>query len=243
MLLDLRRDPVVTGELPEPALTIGRPALPSRVVFETDPPVFAVPAAAAPPPATPRLHRVVLRGVPRQRLGDRAGVAVFDPRTGIDFHWAPLLAATAGEDGAVELTVRAPEREVVLALSTAREHAHHGYLASTIVRLPAPPEQAVEFDANVTATTFVLGGGRRRAGPLQLARVGDAEWLPLAAARNGLYVEPGEAETGGTTILLGAGEYELVDPIDPAARQRFSVPAPGPITVEKHLARPRGRRP
>ena len=120
-----------------------------------------------------------------------------------------------------------------------REHlARHGYLVSHQVQPTELASRSVAFDAVAANTTLQLAEGTSHAGPLQLVRTGDLEWRPHAIARSGLFLE-----SDNTTILLGAGEYELIDPIDASVRQRFRVPAPEAIRIESRLARPRGRLP
>ena len=93
---------------------------------------------------------------------------------------------------------------------------------------------------DVHRVRFDLPEGTEKAGPLLLQRVDDREWLPMEAAPAGLKLQRGAR----TSLLLGAGRYELQDPLAPTAAQVFEVPAPaGAVTLSRSLARaPDGRR-
>ncbi|MCA8950109.1 MAG: hypothetical protein KDE27_11450 [Planctomycetes bacterium] len=235
--LTLQRPAVTVAEATIPAATIVPPTAPERLRFEGEPRAFAAPAAArgASATASATTRHLVVRGLVRDQLGERAGLAMFSPEGGTVFAWIPLAVGEATADGALDFELEIPAGEVTLTLAPAEEFVHHGYLARTDLSPGDPMLRTVELGAHATAFTTADG---RAAGPLRLVRRDDPEWRPLAAAPNGLFVE-----AGGTTVLLGDGAYELVDPIDPALRQTFDVPAAGPIAVEPRLARPRAQKP
>ena len=91
----------------------------------------------------------------------------------------------------------------------------------------------------VTAVRLQLPPTARRAGPLQLARVDDPHWLPMHCGANGITLIGDSPQD----LLLGAGQYELCDPLAPLRRQRFEVPARDPVVLIDSLAVLRAGRP
>jgi hypothetical protein len=72
-----------------------------------------------------------------------------------------------------------------------------------------------------------------------LSRCDDPHWLPSSHAATGIDLRGDRP----TAIVLGAGDYELVDPIDVTRRQRFAAPATEEIRLNPDLAGARGDRP
>ena len=161
------------------------------------------------------------------------GIATFDATSGAEFTWTPLSAGTAQNgDLLVEVTMFG-KGERCVTLATERVFARHGYLVRTSFRI-APPGGAdpeVTLDAAVSAVRFELPPKSRRAGPLRIARLDDSQWLPMDLGTTGLSL----TAEGPVTQLLGAGAYELRDPIAPDRVQRFDVPAPGPVVIDPTL--------
>jgi len=83
----------------------------------------------------------------------------------------------------------------------------------------------------VSPTRFELPSGRGRAGPLRLVRVDDPQWLPMEHGTTGVLL----ADTESVTLLLGAGTYELQDPIARDKTQRFDVPAKDAVVISSTL--------
>ena len=125
-----------------------------------------------------------------------------------------------------------------MTLASASDLARHGYLTRRVV--VAEPGAVVRLSGAQHEVRFDLPDGVEQAGPLRLQRVDDREWLPMEAAPAGLKLQRGAR----TSLLLGAGRYELQDPLAPTAAQVFEVPAPaGAVTLSRSLARaPDGRR-
>ena len=163
------------------------------------------------------------------------GLAMFDAVSGGSFAWKPLAGASEALDGS--LLVRAHTHgpgDHFVTLAVSRESARHGYLARTRFR-PTPesgrdlPE--VTLDATLTLVRFQLPTGSLRAGPLRIARLEDPHWLSMEHGTTGLIVTPNEP----ANVLLGAGTYELRDPITPEHCQRLVVPGPNPVMINSSL--------
>jgi hypothetical protein len=232
--LSVRREPGPTTEAtlapPPPVRLQGPEPLP-----RTGEGKAAVPASAeriGKGSSTP--IRVRVTGLPPSRRTGSMGIGVFATAPGADLAWAPLSAAAEQPDGSLLVPVEVPLRgEVTVTLAADRFGARHGYFARTTATIAAGSD--VELGAGLAAVAFRLPGGAVRAGPLTLLRADDPRWLPPGQLTIGLQIEGDEP----LVVLLGAGDYELRDPLDAARRQRFAVAgpaagsaAPQPVEIE-----------
>ena len=231
-----------TGATPVPAIPpIVAPPLPQRLPPAPEFAWQALPAAAQRDVTTTEVI-VHLPHLPALVAGTSAGIATYDARTGADFTWTPLEETSTGPDGD-GLSVRTRTRvrgEFVVAFAAAPQWARHAYLTRTSTdagRAGAAPLH-VDLSVAIAAVELALPATAADAGPLRLVRCDDPQWLPPSEAATGVTVG-----AAGTTVLLGVGDYELVDPIDPALRQRFTVPTDVPVTLNAALTRARADRP
>lgn len=239
-LVALQRPATVAQPLPAIA-PIVPPALPSRLPAAAEFERNTLPAAArrTQPSATVRVH---IPAVPAALRNGQSGVAVFDAATGADFVWTPIDAAAIDADGAVTVAIVTRVRgELTVAVAAAAEWARHGYLARTSVTIDGPTgrEIAVELPVAIGEVSLALPDGAPAPGPLRLSRCDDPFWLPTFLSATGLQVAPGEP----VHLLLGAGCYELIDPIDAERRQGFDVPAAHPVVISAPLIPARVDRP
>lgn len=258
-LLSSKRGALTSETKAQPNFILERPGQPARLTPHGEGRAFAAPAAAHLSPAGSVKCEVILASLAVDLVGENAGIASYSKQTGGSFHWVPLSEGVPRLNGSIALSIRITSKDAVLTLSTSEKHARHGYLVSRTVqpgelsprsietsrtfafRSAKPPFfvialRPIVFDAVAANTTLELPEGVSHAGPLQLVRVGDLDWHPQVIAASGLFLDSERA-----TILLGAGVYDLVDPIDATVRQRFRVPTAEAITIESRLARPRGR--
>ena len=167
----------------------------------------------------------------------RAGIASFHTKTGGDFRWLPLSAATSGPDGQRSFEVTARENtHLTITYAAAREHARHGYIDREVVNVGAAGDsrlQTIQLSAATYAVRFELPDGVDQAGPLRLQRIEDRQWLPMANATTGLKLRRGEP----TALELAVGTYELQEPLITGARQTFVVPEVEVVQVTPALAR------
>ncbi|HEX5051556.1 MAG TPA: hypothetical protein VFZ65_07290 [Planctomycetota bacterium] len=173
--------------------------------------------------------------LPPSLRNESAGVATFAADTGADFVWTPLASATEAADGSLGLTSWAQGTgETVVTLATSRTTARHAYLARTTIR-PGQRSSSNPADVDLRATIsnvrFVLPEGADRAGPFRLVRVDDAQWLPMHHTATGITILAKEPQS----VLLGAGSYELCDPLADDRRQRFDVPRSEPVLVKASM--------
>jgi hypothetical protein len=212
---------------------------PERLAPDTRAPNGFVPATVVVGAEAESTVSVVVRGSLAD-LAPTVGVALFARETGSQFTWIPLAGRAPGADGALSFDVATKVLgDLAVTLAADRDGARHGYLARRIVVVGRnAPRAAVVFDAIATPVEFVLPATRKLLAPLRVVRTDDAEWLPMHLGSSGLSLtEP------TTRLVFGAGSYELVDPIDPALRLSFVVPAPAPVTISENLSRPRAGRP
>jgi hypothetical protein len=218
------------------------PAAPQRL---TAAPEFAPTDASATVRRAPQNGLTVpirLRSLPAELPRDTAGVATFQAATGTDFVWTPLSSATVAEDGSLWMASTALARgDVIVALAGNRSAARHGYLLRRQVALPATGLTApvVELDVAVATVVFQLPASAVSATPLRIVRIADPHWLPMQHGSGGMVVPIG----GQLRVLLGAGDYEAVDPLQPQRRVAFAVPSPGPIDITALQPRSRADRP
>ena len=237
-LLALRRD-----ALPEPQLAPIAPIAPlPRPQRLPDAPDFArtaLPATATREHAERNLTIHVPDLPTALRALDGAGIATFDARTGADFRWLPLAGGVQAPDGGFTwLATTRVRGELVVALAAAPERARHGYLARTTFAA-AGEALAVELPVVTATVQLALPPGSLGAGPLRLARVDDPAWLPNAHGATGVSLVPDAT----VELLLGAGTYELLDPIDPSQSQRFTVPGADTVVLTAALTRAPADRP
>lgn len=242
-LLSLRQPAVVTTAQPDLELRLLVVPAPRLLKLEARPHAFATPAALVGAiRADQRPARLLVRGLDRDIVnpGDAtsssAGVAVFAPTTGARLAWHPLADATVSPDGLViELTP--PSAPFVVTVAPDEASAEHGYLARATLD-PRGNIRDFSMTAPVVRVRLVTANGRP-AGPFQLVRVGARDWLAQGAAAGGLRLDD-----GSVTLVLGAGDYEVVDPIRSAVRQRFTAKTEGDgtpieVTLTARLTRPR----
>jgi len=242
LLLALRQGPAPAIEpvalspvpkLPEPA------RLPRRASYvPASAPVFHTKVAERAPLA------IEVRDLPDD-LAASAGIAVFDARTGVALHWLPL-AGLPRAGGVVRVQPEVPSGNALLVTLAGDESAaRRGYWTRVEVA-----KERVAKDATADAPVLVSGAVRRitvrvaidQSGygqDMQLRRVGDEQWHPLAA---GPRLVPGER--GELTLLLGPGAYELAPctggPWQPA---KIAVPGPTEVTATFERSPARGGRP
>jgi hypothetical protein len=240
LLLQLKRGPL---PVVEPALEVPdarRLPSPERLADDARTPNGWRPATVAVAAETVSTVSVVVRGSLADVGPATVGVALFARETGAKFTWVPLAGRTPGTDGSLSFDVPTTATgELCVTLATDRNAARHGYLARRIVAVGGnTPPGPVVFDAVASHVEFALPATRRLAAPLRVVRTDDAEWLPLHLGSSGMVLsEP------STSVVFGAGSYELVDPIDPAIRLAFDVPTTEPVAISENLSRPRADRP
>lgn len=224
-----------------PTTALQIPKAPERLPTAPEFARRAEPASAARerPPSPAIAIRV--RALAKEQRTPTMGIATFDATTGAGFVWMPLAEATDAGDDLLVHTTPVGSGEHCATLATAREFARHGYLARSRFVLPsgATATADVVLDASMGVARFELPRGSVRAGPLRLVRADDPHWLPMQHGATGVSLTAAEP----TTLLLGAGVYELQDPIAPESRQRFEVPTKGPIVLSASLTLVRADRP
>jgi len=233
-LLALGRGPVHTAP-PRAIADLPRPPAPERLPGGFDVRREASAADAIWQDGAPVDVAIRVRNLPKELLGAETGLAVM-AETGADFDWVPLAETTAAPDGALIATSKSHAGDKLsVTLATSRAFARHGYLARSIARVKREPAGAIAeipFDVDVATVRLQLPPTARRAGPLQLRRVDDPQWLPIHCAPNGITLVGDSPQD----LLLGAGQYELSDPLDQAHRQRFEAPSRDPIVLIESLA-------
>ena len=244
-LLALGRGPVRTAA-PRTIEDLRRPAAPERLPAGFDVRRDAAAADAVWQDGAPVDVAIRVRKLPKELHGGETGLAVMAD-AGADFDWIPLAETTAVPDGSLIATSKSHSGDKLsVTLATSRAFARHGYVARSIVHVRRDPSGAiaeVPFDVDVTTVRLQLPPTARRAGPLQLRRVDDPQWLPLHCAPNGITL----IGDSPLDLLVGAGRYELSDPLaDPLDRTRhqpFDAPARDPIVLIDSLAVLRAGRP
>lgn len=199
----------------------------------------AVTATAERTQPSARAVTIELHAVPREHLGSEAGVATFQAETGADFVWTPLQTAEPTTDGGLRIRSTAlATGDLMVTLATDRRYARHGYLVRQ--RIPADSlTTPTQLTVAAELVELLLPAGTDHAGPLQLRRIEDPQWLPMHDASTGVRLATGARKK----LLLGAGAYELAAPLAGVPPQTFTVPAAGPVTIRKDLAEARAGRP
>jgi len=207
------------------------PAAPARLAPAPEFARFAAPATFQRPMPVTAEVAIRVRGLPAALRTPDMGIATFDAITGAGFAWTPLGDAANGTDDVVVRAAAHGTCEQSVVLATQRAFARHGYLARTRFTPTRGTAGDVVLDSVVSATRFELPKGAARCGPLRLVRVDDPQWLPMENGTTGVVL----TGTKPLMLLLGAGTYELQDPIDPTKSQRFDVPTNATVVVSPAL--------
>ena len=131
---------------------------------------------------------------------------------------------------------------LTVTLARDREHARHGYLDKQVLDVtsenghtaPLVILQGLTHDVQFNLPTNI-----ERAGPMRLQRVDDRQWLQMSHDTSGLTLRRGKV----TILELGAGTYELQDPLLPERTQQFTVPKTTVVEISSTLAPARDNRP
>ena len=181
-----------------------------------------------------------VRGLPPALRNDPSGVATFDADSGADFVWTPIAGATQASDGSLLLHSTSHSAGLLsVTLASSRAFARHGYLVRTTARVPPSGGGEMLLDVKVANVRFEVPPGSRRAGPLRLSRLDDPHWMPMQHGTTGLIL----TRDAPVTVLLGAGQYELRDPIAPERRQHLEVPGSEVVVITAELATGQAGRP
>ena len=237
-VLTLQRGPLRSVAPPPPTAAAATRDAPQRLAPDPELRQRALPASVAMNPREPSRLAIALRNLPATLDRNVAGIALCAADTGAEFAWTPL--ADLGADGILSASTPIVG-SVTITLARSRAQARHGYLQRAVHTFPlsrgaVPP---VPFDCATETVQFVLADPQHTAGPLRLRRANDPQWTGSDAAPTGLVLQ------GKTTVavLLGAGDYELVDAVDATRRQPFTVPSQGPVAVTAAVSRPAVDRP
>lgn len=226
-VLSLRQPPIRTDARSKPAAATKAIDAPQPVDARRDARAFVLPIDAS-IASTAEPVAVSIHVEAPADLTNTAGAALVSA-DGTHEQWAPFAAMTATPDGRRVVQWDGERQGGTVTIATSREEARHAYLA----RYQHDASATMRIDCVAAVVALRPPEGTAAAGPLRLVRIDHPQWLPLAIATAGLYVGP------GTTLLLGAGDYELVDPIDDSKRQRFSVPAASTVMLDPGFAPPR----
>jgi hypothetical protein len=170
---------------------------------------------------------IALRNLPAGLDPQTAGVALFGSQDGADFRFYRL--AELGNELVLRTDTLATDA-LRIVLAEDREQARHSYLCRVdhaFSRQPAGTAP-LELDASAQRVRFLVPDGDTAYGPLQLRRLGEPDWHAPRAVAAGLRSQrqaPGE-------LWLGAGRYELSDPLRPERRQQFAVPGDGTVVLD-----------
>jgi hypothetical protein len=180
---------------------------------------------------------------PALRNDSSVGVATFHTITGGEFRWYPLSEATRDEGNSLLVTADSQlGTRLTVTLAYRRDHARHGYLAKQILDITSEngsETPLVTLQGQVHNVQFNLPTNTERAGPMRLQRVDDRQWLQMSHDTSGLTLWRGKV----TSLQLGAGTYELQDPLLPERSQQFTVPKTTAVEISSTLAPARDDRP
>jgi hypothetical protein len=240
-LLTLRRGPVPAAPSTPPSAAPTPPPAPQRVFADGPTAAEPVPMPVARDDDEAIEFRIRLTSVPDD-LPPTAGVAVFATEASAEFTWLPIQGTPLAADGSCHLTAATRVvGELRIVLAAAPTLARHSWLCATHVRPVANLSEPAEFvlEVAVQKVEFRLPAGAGSAGPLQIVRLDAPMWTLAGSVPEGLCLQ------GATprVVLLGAGAYELRDPLASTRRQPFTVPGHDHIVVNETLATGRAYRP
>ncbi|MFN8823594.1 MAG: hypothetical protein ACK501_01380 [Planctomycetota bacterium] len=172
-------------------------------------------------------------------LGPDAGVATFQCHDGADFVWTPF-PRDAAPSAMRKLVVQVQaDQDVAVTVASEARFAKYGYVCRTdvpVARLASGQTLPVALTA--FKVELLLPPEQSFAGPLQVGRIADPNWL-LMRESAGVVLRRGTR----SELVLGAGDYELSAPLTKLPAQRFTVPSSGPIVITNELATARAGRP
>jgi hypothetical protein len=172
-------------------------------------------------------------------LGPDAGVATFHCHDGADFVWTPF-PRDAAPSAMRKLVVQVQaDQDVAVTVASEARFAKYGYVCRTdvpVARLASGQTLPVALTA--FKVELLLPPEQPFAGPLQVGRIADPNWL-LMRESAGVVLRRGTR----SELVLGAGDYELSAPLTKLPAQRFTVPSSGPIVITNELATARAGRP
>lgn len=131
------------------------------------------------------------------------------------------------------------DQDVAVTLASEARFAKHGYVCRTdvpVARLTSA--QPLQVALTTFKVELLLPPEQEFAGPLQLGRIADPDWLPMRDSA-GLVLRRGTR----TELVLGAGDYQLSAPLTKLPAQRFTVPTNGAVVITNELATARAGRP
>lgn len=172
-------------------------------------------------------------------LGPNAGVATFQCHNGADFVWTPFPRDAAPNEVRKLVVQVQADQDVAVTVASEARFAKHGYVCRTdvaVARLSSG--QPLQVALKAFKVELLLPPEQSFAGPLQLGRVADPNWM-LMRESAGLLLRRGTR----SELVLGAGDYELSAPLTKLPAQRFTVPSTGPIVITNELATARAGRP
>lgn len=180
---------------------------------------------------------IALANLPSGLDRNRAGVAIFGSQDGSDFQFHALAAL--GDDLILRTQTQATDA-LRITLAEDAGHARHSYLCRVDHEFARQPTGAVplRLDASAQRVRFLPGEGLAP-GPLHLRRLQDPDWHAPQLAAAGVRSHP-EAPC---ELWLGAGQYELRDPLRPERSQLFAVPGTGTVVLSPVFASARNDRP
>jgi len=161
----------------------------------------------------------------------QAGLALFGSADGSDFRFHRL--ADLGEDLLLQTqTLATGALRIVLAEDA--EQARHSFLCRVDHEFARQPAGAtpLALDATAQRLRFVVAGSDASYGPLLLRRRHEPDWHAPRAVAAGLRSH----RDAPCELWLGAGEYELSDPLRPDRQQTFTVPGEGTVTLNPAFA-------
>jgi hypothetical protein len=231
-VLTLRRGPLHSVERHAPMAPAASVQPPRRLPPDPEAHRRAMPASVAVNQEERVPVRIALQNLPEFLTEGPAGIALFSAETGADFDWIPLSTCRDGVNVETTSPVVGP---LTITIARDRAHARHGYLAQTTHTFAARrgASEVRQFDVSAYPVELQVTADRN-AGPLRLTRVKDPGWQASDAAPTGVSCRPGHS----TTLVLGPGDYELTDPLDPTRKQPFTVPTSGPVLISEALSRP-----